>query len=228
MKMLGWLAAVSVTATVGCTSSSSSSTTAPSGRGQIELSVSPTPVSYTGGAGVGGAICRVPYLSRWGPYVLTLRETGGTSVTITALRYLVTTTVAGAQVSDEQITAGVGGFFSGVPNPSLSVPANASLSSRQHFDRRLETNGRPDFPGGKIDFVASGTATRICAGHVDPAGALVAHTRQDLDRSASGDVRFQADVPALKPDTARPERGARVELRISLHTLAPPFPTVTT
>lgn len=95
---------------------------------------------------MGGAICPRPYLSRWGPYVLTIRETGGVPVTITSLRYLVTRT-DGRVESDEQITTGVANMFTGVPNPSLSVPANATLSTGQHFDCQLETDGRPDFPG---------------------------------------------------------------------------------
>ena len=159
MRFLGWLAALSVTATIGCSSSTSSSTTAPSGQGQIELTVSPASVSYAGGAGVGGAICPVPYISRWGPYVLTVRETGGTSVTVTSLRYVVTT-AGGDLVSDEQITAGVSNLFTGVANPSLTVPANTSLSSRPAYDCEKETNGRPDFPGGKLVFTASGTDER--------------------------------------------------------------------
>lgn len=150
------MAALAVVATVGCSSSSSSAPTAPSRQGQIELAVSPTSVSYAGGAGVGGPICPVPYTSRWGPYALTIRETGGMPVTITSLLYVVTTG-AGEQVSSEEITAGLSDRFFGVTDPTLRVPANGSVSSRQHYDCERERNGRPDFPGGAAVFTVRGT-----------------------------------------------------------------------
>ena len=152
---VGSLAVLSLTVVLGCTDSSSSPST-PSTQGQIQLTVSPTAVAYAGGVGVGGPICPVPFTSRWGPYVLTIRETGGVAVTITSLR-LVVTTVAGNVESDEVITAGLPQNFTGTPAPDLRVPANSSLSSRTLYDCERETNGRPDFPGGTAVYTASGT-----------------------------------------------------------------------
>lgn len=77
-------------------------------------------------------------------------------VTITSLLYVVTTG-AGEQVSSEEITAGLSDRFFGVTDPTLRVPANGSVSSRQRYDCELERNGRPDFPGGAIVFTVRGT-----------------------------------------------------------------------
>ena len=140
MRSIPWLAILSVTVTLGCSDSS----TRPSGPGRVELTVSPTSVSYAGGAGVGGPICPLPYLSRWGPFTWTIRETNGGEVTITSFKYAVRT-VAGVELANDEIVSGISADFTGTAAPSLRVPANTSFTSRQHFDCELRPTAVPIF-----------------------------------------------------------------------------------
>lgn len=146
--------------------SKSDSPTAPSPSGALELTVSPRAVSYAGGAGVGGPICPVPYLSRWGPFTWTIREINGRPVTVTSFKYVVTT-VDGREESNEEIIRGTAANFTGTAAPTLQVPANTSYTSRSVYDCQLDINGRPAFPGGTATFIVSGT---------DDAGASVSST----------------------------------------------------
>lgn len=151
-----WALLLAVGLAVAAASCSNDSPTAPSLSGAIALTVSPTAVSYAGGAGVGGAICPVPYLSRWGPFTWTLRETSGRAVTVTSFKWVVRT-LDGREESNEEVVRIISGEFTGTSAPTLTLPANVSLSSRPKYDCELELNGRPAFPGGTIVFTASGT-----------------------------------------------------------------------
>lgn len=140
-------------AAVSC--QSSSSPTAPSGPAALALSVSPGAVSYAGGAGVGGAICPAPFVSRWGPFRWTLRESNGRAVTLTSFRYLVKGADGRVEDDAEAIRA-VSASLTGVLSTTVTVPAYASLTGRPEYDCELERNGQPAFGGGTIEFTASG------------------------------------------------------------------------
>jgi hypothetical protein len=115
---------------------------------------------------VGGAICPVPYLSRWGPFTWTLRETNGAPVTLTSFTATIFTT-AGVQVSSEEIIAGASHDFTGIAAPTLRIPASGTFTSRVVYDCELATNGLPSFGGGRAVYTVNGT---------DDSGAAVSST----------------------------------------------------
>jgi len=161
-----WVWVVVGLSALGAGCSSSNSSTAPDTSGRVELTVSPTAVGYAGGAGVGGAICRVPYISRWGPFTWTLRETNGAPVTITSFTYS-TFTNAGVQLSSDEIISATSRDFTGTAAPTIRIPANGTITSRVVYDCELETNGVPNFGGGRAVSTVSGT---------DDSGAAVSST----------------------------------------------------
>lgn len=148
------LLVIALSAAVG-SCSRSESPTAPSGPAALTLSVTPSTVSYAGGAGVGGAICPAPFLSRWGPFTWTLRESNGRAVTVTSFRYLVKR-ADGSVEDDAETIRGLSASLTGVLSTALSVPAHASLTGRPEYDCELERNGQPAFGGGTVEFTASG------------------------------------------------------------------------
>ena len=148
------LIVLGVSATAG-SCSRSESPTAPSGPAALTLSVAPSAVPYAGGAGVGGAICPAPYLSRWGPFAWSVRESNGRAVTITSFRYLVKRADGSVEDDAESIRV-LSASLTGVPSTTVALPAYASLTGRPEYDYELERDGRPAFGGGAIEFTASG------------------------------------------------------------------------
>jgi len=168
-----WVCVV-LAVTMAC---SKASTTTPSGpSGHIEFSVSPSSVFWEGTPsapqGPGSPLCTIaPRLSAWGPFVWTVRETGGGTVTITSFTST-TTNNSGRQLENSQLSMNSMALdFTGTAGASVTLGPNQSLSSHQHAS--CQTTSPIGLP---LNDLATGGVTVFTVSGKDSNGTAVSAT----------------------------------------------------
>ena len=151
----------------GCTTAKSSSDSMPSGpsgpAGRIEFSVSPTSVGWAPFEDPRVAFntyCNANNQTTFGPFVWTLRETGGGTVTVTAFTAKATG-ASGAVISDlTQLIGLLAVELTGASGSSVRLQPNQSLTGKERFTCQPSQPGA-GFPihwgGSTLVYTVSGT-----------------------------------------------------------------------